>query len=643
MSQKELNLGILAHVDAGKTTLTERLLYEAGVIRDVGSVDAGTTQTDTLALERRRGITIKSAVVSFTIGDVHVNLIDTPGHPDFIAEVERVLSVLDGAVLVVSAVEGVQPQTRILMRALARLRVPTLVFVNKIDRAGGDDVRVLHAIRERLTPAIVPLGDALGLGTRGARFVPFDDAEPRVAEALAESDDALLAEYVAGGLSDGRIHEALARQTRNARVHPVFFGAAITGAGVEPLLSAIAKLLPSSSADGDGPLAAGVFKIERGEGGEKIAYARLFAGTLSVRDRVRFGREGEGKVTALAVFDTGSASQRTSASAGAIAKVWGLHDVRIGDRIGEAAAGASAHEFPPPTLESVVEPVDPGDRARLNTALAQLDEQDPLINVRLGEGSSDLSVSLYGDVQKEVIESTLAEDYGIAVAFREVTPICIERPLAAGEAAEVMHTESNPYEATIGLRIEPAPDGAGIDFRLAIDPRVAPLYLYKTLENFEQHMNGYVRDALASGLLGWQVTDCVVTMIECMYAIPDGPPSRRGRSTIADFRKLTPVVVEQALEAAGTAVCEPIVRATVELPADTLGAVMPALSRLGASVETSAPRGALSIVEALVPAARTNELQRQLPGLTRGEGVFESTFAGYRPVLGEQPRRRVRR
>ena len=169
MSQKELNLGILAHVDAGKTTLTERLLYEAGVIADVGSVDAGTTQTDSLALERQRGITIKSAVVSFPIDDVTVNLIDKPGHPDFIAEVERVLSVLDGAVLVISAVEGVQPQTRILMRALRRLRVPTLIFVNKIDRAGADDERVLRAISERLDAAIVPMGV-----TRELR------AEPRV-------------------------------------------------------------------------------------------------------------------------------------------------------------------------------------------------------------------------------------------------------------------------------------------------------------------------------------------------------------------------------------------------------------------------------------------------------------------------------
>ena len=152
MPRQTLNLGILAHVDAGKTTLTERLLYAAGVIDEIGSVDAGTTQTDSLALERQRGITIKSAVVSFAVGGVTVNLIDTPGHPDFIAEVERVLSVLDGAVLVISAVEGVQPQTRVLMRALRRLRIPALLFVNKIDRAGAGEERVLRAIAARLSP-----------------------------------------------------------------------------------------------------------------------------------------------------------------------------------------------------------------------------------------------------------------------------------------------------------------------------------------------------------------------------------------------------------------------------------------------------------------------------------------------------------
>src|SRR5712691_6751028 len=199
---RTLNLGILAHVDAGKTTLTERLLFAAGVIDEIGSVDAGTTQTDSLALEQQRGITIKSAVVSFTIDDVTVNLIDTPGHPDFIAEVERALSVHDGAVLMMSAVEGVQPQTRILMRALQRLRVPALMFVNKIDRRGAGHERLLREISERLTPAIIAMGSAGELGTRAAGFTPWDGDDAaftaRLTEVLAERSDSILAAYVHG-------------------------------------------------------------------------------------------------------------------------------------------------------------------------------------------------------------------------------------------------------------------------------------------------------------------------------------------------------------------------------------------------------------------------------------------------------------
>jgi ribosomal protection tetracycline resistance protein len=244
-----LNLGIVAHVDAGKTTLTERLLFAAGVIDEIGSVDEGSTQTDSLALERQRGITIKSAVVSFVIDGVTINLIDTPGHPDFIAEVERVLSVLDGAVLVVSAVEGVQPQTRLLMRTLQRLRVPTLIFVNKIDRGGAQCERLLRSIAERLTPAIIPMGSASGLGTRSPGFAPYGAADADftsgLVDLLADHDTAFLAAYVddQATVSYRRLRGELAAQTRKALVHPVFFGSAITGAGVDELISGITELL----------------------------------------------------------------------------------------------------------------------------------------------------------------------------------------------------------------------------------------------------------------------------------------------------------------------------------------------------------------------------------------------------------------
>jgi ribosomal protection tetracycline resistance protein len=647
VSQKTLNLGILAHVDAGKTTLTERLLYESGVIDEVGSVDAGTTQTDSLTLERERGITIRSAVASFALEDVHVNLIDTPGHPDFIAEVERVLSVLDGAVIVISAVEGVQPQTRILMRALQRLRIPTLIFVNKIDRPGAGDERVLKAISERLTTAVVPMGTPHDLGTRAASFTLSGAGDPeflsRVAEVLAERDDGILAAYVEdeSRVPYQQLRAELAAQTKRALVHPVFFGSAITGAGVEPLMAGLAELLPASEGDPDGPVSGTVFKIERGASGEKIAYVRMFSGTIRTRERVHFGLDLEDKVTAIATFERGPAVQRPSVPAGAVGKLWGLGEIRIGDRIGDTGSAGAQRQFPPPTLESVVVARNHDDRARLRTALEQLAEQDPLINVRQDDNRQEISVWLYGEVQKEVIQATLENEFGLDVAFRETTPIYIERPIGSGEAIEILHAESNPFLATIGLRVDPAPNGSGVDFRLQVDARTVPLYVYKTAESFTEHMREYVRQTLREGLFGWQVTDCIVTMTKCIYSIPDGPPSRRGPpSTAADFRKLTPLVLMQALERAGTAVCEPTVRVSIETPTNAIGALMPALARLGAAVETSTVHGDLSVIETVLPAARAHDLQRQLPRLTGGEGVLESTFAGYQPVSGVQPTRR---
>src|SRR5829696_7300871 len=236
-----LNLGIVAHVDAGKTTLTERLLFAAGVIDEIGRVDDGSTQTDTLTLEQQRGITINSAVVSFAIDDVTVNLIDTPGHPDFIAEAERVLNILDGAVLVVSAVEGVQAQTRVLMRTLQRLKIPTLIFVNKIDRNGAQFERLLGSISEKLTRAIIPMGSVSGLGTRNAEFTPHGAADADfttgIIDLLADNDDAFLAAYVDDEteVSYSSLRGGFAAQARRARVHPVYFGSAVTGAGLDSL------------------------------------------------------------------------------------------------------------------------------------------------------------------------------------------------------------------------------------------------------------------------------------------------------------------------------------------------------------------------------------------------------------------------
>ena len=638
---RTLNLGILAHVDAGKTTLTERLLYAAGVIDEIGSVDDGSTQTDSLPLEQQRGITIKSAVVSFPIDDITVNLIDTPGHPDFIAEVERVLSVLDGVVLVLSAVEGVQAQTRVLMRTLQRLHIPTLLFVNKIDRGGAQYEGVLQDIAEKLTPAITAMGSARDLGTRNPGFTLYSAADAaftaRLADLLGDNDGAVLAAYVDDEttVSYGQLRGELAAQTKQALVHPVFFGSAITGAGVDSLIAGISEFLPATEGDVDGPVAANVFKVERGRAGEKIAYVRMFSGTIRTRDRLQFRQDNEQKVTAISVFDRGSAVHRASVAAGQIGKLWGLGDVQIGDTLGVPRTASGRHHFAPPTLESVIVPRRPADKGALHVALAQLTEQDPLINLRQDDTRQELFVSLYGEVQKEVIQATLASDFDIDVEFRETTTICIERPIGAGTAVEILRKAPNPFLATVGLLIEPADPGSGVQFRLA------PEALGKMPLAFTQAVEDTVQQTLRQGIYGWQVTDCTVTMTRSGYLAKHGLGRRRFSKSISstgeDFRKLTPLVLMSALKEAGTRVCEPMHRFHLEIPADTFGATASVLARLRAVPQTHELRGSSYILEGEVPAARVHELQQQLGAPTRGEGVLECVFDRYQPVRGTIP------
>jgi ribosomal protection tetracycline resistance protein len=642
--QRSLNLGILAHVDAGKTTLTERLLYLAGVIDQPGSVDSGTTRTDSLALERRRGITIKAAVVSFPLDATTVNVVDTPGHPDFIAEVERVLGVLDGAVLVLSAVEGVQPQTRMLMRALQRLRVPTLLFVNKIDRMGANLDNVLAAIHRRLTPDILPMGRVSGAGSRAASYDPFraEDSDFREQEttALAEHDEALLAAYVEGREQPlAKLQAEIAAQTRTGVLHPVFAGSALTGAGVPELMAGIAALLPPTVPDMSGEPSGRVFKVDREASGEKVAYVRMFGGSVGVRARLALPEGRRGTVSGVQLFEQGAWVRGETVGAGQIGRLHGLRAVRVGDGFGAAATTAERH-FAPPTLEASVTAVRREQGPALRQALEQLADQDRLIDVHTGEDGLP-TVALYGRVQQEVLGSTLADDYGIEVAFADASVLHVERPRGVGSAVERLNTESNPYQATIGLQIAPGPPGSGLRFVVDAPAHDMPLYLFRSADGFAAAIEKHVRRALARGRYDWQVTDCVVALVECGYSTWDGPPSKRGPlSTSFDYRKVTPLVVEQALARARTVVCEPVLNVLLEVPTDDSAAVQRVVTRWGAELLSQTAADDLTRLEVRLVAARLHELQRQLPDLTGGEGILESAFDGYQPVHHRPPRRR---
>lgn len=623
---RTLNLGILAHVDAGKTSLTERLLFDAGVIDKLGSVDSGNTQTDSLELERQRGITIRAAVVSFTIGDTVVNLIDTPGHPDFIAEVERVLGLLDAAVVVVSAVEGVQAQTRVLVRALRRLGVPFVFFINKVDRLGARYDEVLEAIAGQLQLRPIGMSVVHDAGSKLARVEALDPGrEPLftpLCEALAENDDVLLNDYLQAPdrLTGERLGRTLADQIAASLVHPAFAGAATTGVGVPALASAIATMLPCRRLDWDGPVAGKIFKIERGWGGEKLSYLYLTSGTVQLRQVLDLPK-GPARVTGIQVFEAGRIESVASFRAGQIARVSGLGSARIGDVVGTDRLSGGRPHFAPPTLETRVLARRPSENAALWLALNQLAEQDPLINLRRNDDANEVFVSLYGEVQKEVIQSTVLTDFDLEASFEESTVILVERLVGSGTGLEIIFREPNPFLATVGLRVEPRPEGAGNSFALEVDVGQMPASFYRAVEET-------VFETLRQGPFGWQVIDCHVAMTAARQSSP--------ASTAADFRQLTPLVLATALTAAQTVICEPIDRFYVEAPATALNGLLTLLAKAGASTRDSTIANGVARLEGTVASAIIPDIQQQLPGLTSGAGMMEASFDHYAPATGPQ-------
>ncbi|MFI2365351.1 GTP-binding protein [Promicromonospora sp. NPDC019610] len=607
-----LNLGIVAHVDAGKTSLTERLLHHSGVTDRLGSVDGGDTLTDSLALERERGITIRASVASFPAGDVTVNVLDTPGHPDFIAEVDRSLAVLDGAVLVLSAVEGVQAQTLVLMRALQRLRLPVIVFVNKIDRRGARPEAVADAVARRLSPDVLPVQRVLDAGTPAARVEPLPD--------------------------DG-LRAWLAGESRRGAAHPVLFGSAVTGVGVPELAAALGTYLlvvadggsggESDAGSGGDPGAPSgvVFAIDR-EGGRKRAFVRMRSGALRVRDRIDLGHGKSERVTGLHVAHRGTLDPRSAARPGQIAVVQGLATARVGDVVGPQRPGDErASQFPPPSYETVVD-AEPAARGRLYAALSALAEQDPLIRVRRRD--EEITVSLYGEVQREVLAAILQREYRVDARFGAVRTARTERLVGTGHALEIKKQDGNEFHATIGLRVEPATPGSGVTFELECERGSMPPAFFDATEDT-------VRRELARGPLHWPVPDARVVMTHSGYSPRQSHMHQKFNkamsSTGADFRGLAPRVLAAAVRRAGTVVCEPVHRFVIELPEDTVGPVASLVGRLGGvPFESRVGSGGIVVMRGEIPAGSVAALQRDLPGLTHGEGMCRTEHDRFEPV-----------
>jgi ribosomal protection tetracycline resistance protein len=510
----------------------------------------------------------------------------------------------------VSAVEGVQAQTRVLMRTLAACGVPTVVFVNKIDRAGARGLDLMPDLRRLLSPALIALSTPSGLGTPSARTMPRQPDSVELAEVLSQHSDAVLESYLYSARTVDFQRE-LVTQAHGALVHPVFFGSAITGAGIDELLRGITAFLPAAdSADGE-PLDGTVFAIER----DGSAVVRLFAGTLGARDQVTFSRrDSDGTVVRSAGKATLVRPPRgrpDRVGAGGIAYVTGLRGIRIGDRLGSATARPVLPRFRPPTMETVV---TARNAPLLFSALSELAEQDPLINVRPG-GPGELAVSLYGEVQQEVIAARLSEEYGVDAEFSVPRVVCVERPVGVGHALELIG--KNRFAATVGLRFEPGPVDSGVRYRLAVERGSLPRAFMTAIEET-------VHATLCAGLQGWRVVDCLVTLTHTGYWSPV--------SVAGDFRGLTPLVLMAALREAGTVVCAPWDRVEFVVPPDSVSQVLAAVVRCGGLPDEPAVRGVLT---AVVPSARVRLLERQLPNITGGSGMLTSRFEKWSVTGGD--------
>ncbi len=642
MTAATINIGILAHVDAGKTSLSERLLFDHGAIQRLGSVSEGTTTTDSGDIERQRGITIRAAVASFWVDNLQVNLIDTPGHPDFIAEVDRSLSVIDGAVLVVSAVQGVQAQTRVLMKSLSALKLPTTIFVNKIDQRGARPEEVKKQIEALLRLKVIPCNTVKSLGDQNASVAPIGSEEREAlllqATILTDNDPSLLQFLVDGGIPTVEMLAPILRaQTVEGLVKPVYFGSALTGAGV-PDLSAGLKMFcrPLDLTPDNNELRGRIFAIERGDRGEKIAYARLYAGKIQERDRVECSRhERNGNVSKYETLITGlelvspnsrdKEKKRGGAilTTGNIGKIIGPNNIKVGDYLGKGEIGRVGHNFSPPNLEAIVRPQIPSDAAKLNTALLRLAEEDPLISAHLVEGGA-MALLLYGEVQREVIAAKLLRYFGVEAVFDKVRPVYFERPAGIGQAFQEMDHRGGPnrFFATIGLRVEPGVFGSGIVYDNKEHFGHLPLAFHKAVEET-------VHLTLTQGLYGWQVTDCNVTMTHAGYG--------SSVSTAADFRQLTPLIIMEALRGAGSKVYEPYHNFELEMPSAVFGVVSSKLSALGADIAKFSDNGAYIVIQGGIPAREVQQFLETLPGLTQGQGAWLAYPGEDQPTKGQIP------
>ncbi|RGE16327.1 TetM/TetW/TetO/TetS family tetracycline resistance ribosomal protection protein [Desulfotomaculum sp. OF05-3] len=596
---KRFVIGILAHVDAGKTTMSEAILYETGKLKKMGRVDNRDAFLDTFALERARGITIFSKQAVFPLGDTFVTLLDTPGHVDFSAEMERTLQVLDYAVLIVSGADGVQGHTETLWRLLKRYRIPVFLFVNKMDQKGTDRDAVLASLKERLDHGVVDFSGVSGnceiLGT-----------SDETAEEIATCDEALLEAYLAdGGLKTADVRNAI----QDRKLFPCFFGSALKLTGVREFLTSLGEF--ASCPDYTKDFGAKVFKISRDETGVRMTHLKITGGTLKIRDSL--SPDSEEKINQIRLYSGSKFEALKEAEPGMVVAVTGISDTRPGQVFGTASESAL------PLLEPVLTyrillPFGTDSHTMLKN-MRMLEEEDPQLHIVWNEALGEIQAQVMGDVQMEILKSQVQERFGVEIEFGEGNIVYKETIAKIVEG--VGHFEPLRHYAEVHLLMEPGEPGSGLVFEADCSEDMLD-------RNWQRLILTHLEEKRFRGILtGSEITDMKITLI--------AGRAHQKHTEGGDFRQATYRAVRQGLCEAGCVLLEPYYAFRLEVPSENLGRAMADLDRMQGEFSAPEQDGSIALLTGTAPVSTMRNYQRDVISYTKGRGRLTLSLSGYEP------------
>ena len=596
---KRFVIGILAHVDAGKTTMSEAILYETGKLKKMGRVDNRDAFLDTFALERARGITIFSKQAVFPLGDTFVTLLDTPGHVDFSAEMERTLQVLDYAVLIVSGADGVQGHTETLWRLLKRYRIPVFLFVNKMDQKGTNQEAVLASLKERLDHGIVDFSGVSGnceiLGT-----------SDETAEEIATCDEALLEAYLAdGSLKTADVRNAI----QDRKLFPCFFGSALKLTGVREFLTSLGEF--ASCPDYTKDFGAKVFKISRDETGVRMTHLKITGGTLKIRDSL--SPDSEEKINQIRLYSGSKFEMLKEAEPGMVVAVTGISDTKPGQVFGSASDSVL------PLLEPVLTyrillPFGTDSHTMLKN-MRMLEEEDPQLHIVWNEALGEIQAQVMGDVQMEILKSQVQERFGVEIGFGEGN--IVYKETIAKTVEGVGHFEPLRHYAEVHLLMEPGEPGSGLVFEADCSEDMLD-------RNWQRLILTHLEEKRFRGILtGSEITDMKITLI--------AGRAHQKHTEGGDFRQATYRAVRQGLCEAGCVLLEPYYAFRLEVPSENLGRAMADLDRMQGEFSAPEQDGSIALLTGTAPVSTMRNYQRDVISYTKGRGRLTLSLSGYEP------------